>query len=541
MNDIHTYFLLYIIMNHSHWKLDVRSNSLSRNNFIGGLNDDKTTDSIIPTISVDYRLKPNETQQQSFNPTIESFPWEKNNVPEMRTISLNSTYGTKKFLDNKSHYVTSHSLPKIDTYNPKYLEMLDLNKDRYALVFKNLDLYNDVEVDNILTKLGTQRIADLKSMQNPDSPLIKEVEQCTKVLDPTNPKKISRLCETYLSPVYDEEKKVKLLKKLKPIMRKAKHLSRAKHEIVVNDLHIIEDDLITKEEYEISEGTKIINWIENNLIYYGGYNVSYFNYMLFADLVTYPYKGHIYISKAGVKLENTINQNLIKLSTLNHFYNTPIDISKLIPYISFNHQLNTGSDPGEEAKKILALEYFICLQPQPRYMLYILKRLIVAWYADFDLINTITKIRLLINQYRCRRDKKENIKWGVLPSIVVYLRYGAINFNRALSKINYYFTNYIHTGWVGNNPDYYTKYNDLIYYSNGSPDAKRFFEHFSLSDKIRIYKPYTINPTAFLEYGEDIVTPYPQIYEKMDLLKSKSKFDIERLKKSGQKIVDNNE
>jgi hypothetical protein len=84
--------------------------------------------------------------------------------------------------------------------------------------------------------------------------------------------------------------------------------------------------------------------------------------------------------------------------------------------------------------------------------------------------------------------------------------------------------------WNGNEPDYFTKYNDLIYYANGSPDTKRFFEHLPEVPQMEIYQPFAINPTAFLKYGENIVTPYPQPYPDPHKLKYRSIFDVERKK-----------
>ncbi|XWV26140.1 putative orfan [Tupanvirus soda lake] len=522
---------------------------------------------ITPT-TVKYDNTPLQTSshKQSFNPTFEPFPELGDRSEKVEVVELENTFGVRKNIEKggkndehetehiysfgKHNKEKEHKFAKVDVYNPKYLEMLDHNTNKYALVFKNLDLYSDIEVDAVLDRMAEDRLLELLKIGG-EPPLIREVTECMPVLDPKNPKKEAKICKTFISPIYDFRNKIKLLRKLEPRLRKAKHLSRAKHEIVVNNLHIIEDELITKEEYEISEGGKIMAWIENNLVYYGGYNTEFFNYMMFADLITYQHKGHIYIAKAGIRKANFVTEEMLpNLKYLRYQYNNPINIAQLIVQMQASSSEIPGRPiPGatssmrqvfeeikDEASQIMALEYFICLQPQPRYMLYTLKRLVVAWYSDFDLIDTVTKIRLLINQYRARRDKKENLEWGVLPSIVIYLRYGAVNFSRALSKINYYFTNYIHTGWFGNEPDYFTKYNDLIYYSNGSPDAKRFFEHLPITKKMEIYKPYTINPTAFLKYGEDIVTPYPQIYTKKLSLEYRSKFDLEKIQREKSNV-----
>ena len=524
-------------------------------------------DIVAETINVNNRPIETNSHNKSYNPTLDPYPEEKNGSEEVNVITLENTFGSKKGgmkgeesdkeddeiyilgkeKNKKGKYGT---FSKIDAYNPKYLEMLDKNINRNALVFKNLDLYSDNEIDKIFLELGNQRIKDLMKMA---PGLLGVVLDCTPIVEPQIKgtghviDKPGASCRRYITPLYKESDRIRLLRKLEPRMRKPKQLSRARHEIVVNNLHIIEDDLITKEEYEIAEGAKIMSWVENNLIFYGGYNTKFFEQMMFSDLLMHQMKGHIYFARAGIRKPSLVTPDLIELSYLQNQYNNPINIANLIMQMQTPSTHTTERIPGtqtsigemldstkEEASKIMALEYYICLQPEPRYMLYILKRLIIAWYADFDLNDAITKIRLLINQYRARRDKKENLKWGVLPSILIYLRYGSIMFNKALSKINYYFTTIIHTGWIGNEPDYFTKYNDLIYYTNGSPDAKRFFEHLPIAKKMEIYKPFTINPTAFFKYGVDIVNPYPQKYTKKYGLEYRSKFDLKRNEWEGE-------
>lgn len=415
---------------------------------------------------------------------------------------------------------------KIDIYNPKYIEVLNSNPNKYALSYRNLDLFSEREIDKKLEEIGIKRLISLK-IQNLDGIIMKPIEACQLYLGlDTNMK---TFCNMYLSPVNSEKDRITILRKLEPRLGPPKPLYKAKDEIVVNNFHITVDNIIIDEEYEINEGSKIISWIENNLVMFGGYNTTVFRNFMFADLICFQFKGHIFLSKAGVRNPNVINKNLVNLDILKEKYGYPINDSELIVYmqnIDIPGIENSINKIREDASKLLALEYFICLQPEPRYMIFILKRLVMAWYADLDLITSITKVRILINQYRARRDKEDNIKLGVLPSIMIYLRYGSVNFAKALSKINYYFTNLINTGWKDNSPDYFTKYNNLIYYSNGSPDTKRFFEHLPSSIKMKIYKPFTVNPTAFFKDGYEIISTYPQNYPEIDLLKYQSGFDL---------------
>jgi hypothetical protein len=466
-------------------------------------------------------------------------PVKRNDSNEKTEINLISQGESpkKSISENKEFKNMLKTLPKIDTYNPKYLEALELNVNKYALTFKNLDLYDDTQIDSEFKKMSIKRLADLERQSGSiiiADPIMRKVIESATVINPIN-EKSANVAYEYLSPIHKEEDKIRLLRKLEPRLGKQTPLYRAKHEIVVNNLHITEDNLITKEEYEIAEGAKIISWIENNLVYYGGSNSSYYNQMIFADLMTLQYKGHIYLSKAGVQQPSIVRSSDIELKYLTNFYGKHINDTELVEYIKKNSENKSLTNEITEANKLLALEYYICLQPQTRYMLYILKRLVVAWYTDFDLITNITKIRILINQFRANRNQKDNLKFGVLPMIQIQLRYGITTFSTVISKLNYYFTNFIHTGWIGSGPDYYTKYNDLIYYSNGSPDIKRFFEHVPAIKQSDIYKEGEINPSAFLKFGEDVISSYPQPYPNINKLKYQSKFDIIReLNKTGK-------
>jgi|GEM_PF-5280192 len=425
-------------------------------------------------------------------------------------------------------------------YSPKLLELMDLNQNRYQLAVQNSDLVSDKEINSKLEKMQAIRLDDLND-SNLIIPVIWEIEDCQDVVKrDTKNKKVVQLCEVYKSPM-GESDMVKLRRKLEPRLKEPTPLTRAKHEIIVNNLHVIQDDLITEPEYEIDEGAKILEWIETNLVFYGGSKSNYFGRYLFPDLVSVQYRGHIFLARGGLKITDTVGKN-IHLKQLKDLYGKPIDREDLVDKListdakwnlsNFTLNPNKNKDPKEEIKedalKILSEEYFICLQPEPRYMLYALKRLIIAWYADTDLSSSISKIRLLINQYRARRDVPyQDSLLGTLPSILIYLRYGSTNANRALNKINYYFTNYVNIGWLGNDPDYFIKYNNLIYYSNGSPDVKRMIDNLAPQERSFIYKPLTSNPSGVLLYGEEIVPAYPQPDNKLNRLEYVSRFKIE--------------
>lgn len=500
-----------------------------------------------------------EKVMPSYNPTVENFPGypqkgtggeekeekeEEKKKPEAISIVLPgvSLPKTKTVEKAKPHPKTKEMpivFTKVDTYNPKYLEMLQSDVDKYTLAFKNLDLFPEIEIDKELYLLSEKRLRDIVVLF-PDLELIKPRVKCSPIIDLDE--KVALDCFHFLTPIFQKEDQVRLLRKLEPRLSDPKPLYRTKMEIVVNNAHKTDDNIISDEADELAEGSKILSWIENNLVMYGGCNSEIYRKFMFVDLISLQNRGHIYLAKAGVNIfhENIVTENLVKLRILSDKYGRPINDAELMIYFTQNLEqgiIGSIDEIKKEAGQLLALEYFICLQPNPKFLLYILKRLVIAWYADIDLITSITKVRLLINQYRARRDKPDNVKLGVLPSIMIYLRYGVINFARAMTKINYYFTHLVNTGWIGNNPDYFTKYNDLIYYSNGSPDTKRFFEHLPDRAKMQIYKGFTINPTAFFKYGKEFISPFPQPYPKLELLKYRSKFDLKEQKRKLGKAI----
>jgi hypothetical protein len=130
-----------------------------------------------------------------------------------------------------------------------------------------------------------------------------------------------------------------------------------------------------------------------------------------------------------------------------------------------------------ESLSILAQEYIICLQPRVEYLLWTLTRLILCWYSDPILNENIVKIKILINLYRARGIKDFNKEIGVQPVIKIIPRYGREPSLKILSYLSYYFFPYKNVGWKGSSPSYFNKVDDLIYYTNGSIDLKRYIKH----------------------------------------------------------------
>lgn len=97
------------------------------------------------------------------------------------------------------------------------------------------------------------------------------------------------------------------------------------------------------------------------------------------------------------------------------------------------------------------------------------------WFADEILEKNIRKIKILINQWRIRGDKNFNIENGILPSIVIYPRYGKKSAKVVLEKISHYFLLYQNIAYESD-PTYFIKVNNLVYYTNGNIDLKLYFK-----------------------------------------------------------------
>jgi hypothetical protein len=260
--------------------------------------------------------------------------------------------------------------------------------------------------------------------------------------------------------------KAMLLEKL----RNPQTIPEEDQQIVVNKTAAIRN-MITSKEDEKNEGKKIVGWLKHKIVHHKS--------GVFTDLKVSIFAGYVHIARTGLKVDDIITSALIP--NLNYFkwqYNIPIDYATL-KYILFQNrfQKSIARDRDEqiEAEKILSKEYLICLQPEPKYQLWTLKRLLMAWYADIDLQHNIRKIKVLINQWRARGDQSVNKQYGVMPSIVIYPRYGKKSARVVLSRIAEYFLLYQNVAWSCSKPSYFIKINDLVWYTNGAIDLKLYF------------------------------------------------------------------
>lgn len=273
----------------------------------------------------------------------------------------------------------------------------------------------------------------------------------------------------------DDDKKLLIKEKLKNF----DDISQNDIKIIYNNTLSI-NNLITNPEDEIYEGNRMINSIKKDLD------------NLFPDLQYRINKGYIIISRKNLKTFDIVTQKHInKLDFFDWQYNKPIDYNTL-KYVIFqnNYQNNIPINKLQqnEAEKILSLEYVIALQPKNDYVKWCVKRIIMMWYALDSFQIHLRKINILINLYRNDDKQLYNKKNGVLPTILIYPRYGVESIRTIISLLEYYFSLYIDNNNPNNSiysnsrPSYFTKKNNLIYYTNGSTDLKSYLIESCKSD-----------------------------------------------------------
>jgi len=269
-------------------------------------------------------------------------------------------------------------------------------------------------------------------------------------------------------PINDQIRKL-----LKNKLELSESIPKEEQKIIVNKSVAIRNIIENKED-ELNEGKKIIDYLLNNIIKKETNGIR-----IFGDLKISIFNGYVHIARRGIKIDDVITKEIVpNLKYFRWQYGVPIDYDTL-KYMLFQnnlqHEMTQNVEQQKEAEDIFSQEYIIALQPQPKYQIWVLKRLLIAWYADEMLQYNIRKIKILINQWRARCDKSFNVNFGILPSIVVYPRYGKTSAKNVLTRLSHYFLLYQNTGWNCSTPSYFIKVNELLWYTNGSIDLKLYF------------------------------------------------------------------
>jgi hypothetical protein len=299
-----------------------------------------------------------------------------------------------------------------------------------------------------------------------------------------------------------------------------KPLIKGKDTKIIVDKTIAIDNLITDvmfhnksfeenvETSEYNEGSKIVQWIDRNLRAVKiGDDINNFLY----DIITEIYNGYVYIARAKIDVTDIVTQDHFpEENKIKHYewqLNKPIEYQTIkhdLLLTNYQHSVPVDKEMYGEIKSILALEYLIALQPKPEYQIWFLNRLILAWYADEELNNNIRKIMVVINQWRCT-DNSVNRELGIMPSIVIFPKYGRKSTVIVLTRLNYYFSTYKNLGWVGNAPTYFKKIDNLIYYTNGSIELKQYYQKIIENyNPQKIINGYRKELTNFINLGNAV-------------------------------------
>lgn len=254
---------------------------------------------------------------------------------------------------------------------------------------------------------------------------------------------------------------------------------------------------------------------------------------LYGSLRFIYYNGYLHVFRTEIPLCENITHELLedteedpKLKILGEAeYNRPIR-HNVLKYILFQNEIQKNISVDQqllgEAELVLSQEYIIALTPEPRYQIWCVVRLIKLWYGDTDLQNNIRKIKLIVNQYRARVDKKFNIHNGIRFSIGVYPRYGKASATIVLKKLMYYFSLYFQAiGWKNNPPSYFKVVNDLISYSNCDQSLKLYYRRIAETNGVT-NNVFSGNYTLMVSPGHntDILEQYvkPKGLQKLDFI-----------------------
>lgn len=191
-----------------------------------------------------------------------------------------------------------------------------------------------------------------------------------------------------------------------------------------------------------------------------------------------------------------ITQELVpNLTELESQYSKPINYETLLPIVLKNKSIDDiriNKNIIEEALKILSQEYIISFQPNVDLLLWAITRIIICWFSDPKLYSNIFKIKILINLFRARGNKEFNKDQGVLPIIQILPKYGKKNALQVLSHLSYFFFTYKKLGLEASEPTWFDKIDNLMYYTNGSLELKKYVKYLLNMDE-KFSNPLTID------------------------------------------------
>jgi len=201
------------------------------------------------------------------------------------------------------------------------------------------------------------------------------------------------------------------------------------------------------------------------------------------DFVTFFYvDGYLVLNNNALNIgDRKITEEILPdLKLLSNQYNKEINYNLLMTLVLQNKtesDLLINQDLVSEALKILSQEYCISFQPRVEILIWLIKRLIITWWTDKFLFKNIYQVKILINLYRSRGIKQLNKDLSIEPIITIVPSYGKTNVRKVMAKLSDYYFPYKKLGLCENRPTFFNSIDELMYYTNGSLELKKYIKY----------------------------------------------------------------
>jgi len=399
-------------------------------------------------------------------------------LPNMKTVDFRSAEPIKSQLK--------------ETVVKKYANMMHIPKPKTQFDLIN-EFYEDASNQHDYSdKKSTQQQKDLNTLFPFDPNTMFDEQNINNIMQP-------QIIITDRADLFTEVKEVGT-EYLKGDIG-TDYAERSKIKTVVTSFAI---DYLMKKEGDVErEGSNIINWLFRQTGGAQDYMINEINQyfirikktdgifshdkidaqvrLMFSNLDAKVFNGYVHIIRKDTRVIDDITPELVPgLKHLAWQYSKSIDYDTL-KFILFQnqyqHSLKKDKELQSEAEKVLSQEFLIAVQPLPKYQLWVLLRIILAWFSNEEVSKNLRKIKVLINQWRCKSDEPLNIRHGVLPSIVLYPKYGTTPARTISKEISDCLSLVPGFGWTLSTPTYFVKQNNLVWVTNGSMDLKLYFRN----------------------------------------------------------------
>ncbi len=462
-------------------------------------NDENYLDNMITQYNLLANKKPNGYMLVTPNNKIE-IPNPDNLLEVIKGMILEPDYYSKinlklntnfnNFITNKlkTMFPTKIEQPKqIMPINPAKLrnyKIQDMNEDNYVEYIKKMIESIFTSQSNVLYEEDNTALMNISSR----SIDILSEENINEVIKPTLKKILEEYRPMDMDLFYDYKKSLSFRH---IILNEDDTLSFGKQ--LIKQIRF--DLLKAQSGIEIKDGERLID------------EINLFDFIKFRLVGNYLELTNRFVGDDFRVLDE---QTIPGLKSFSNMYGKPIEYNMLSTIVLKNKtasDVQINQEMIKEAIDILSLEYLLCLQPKVEFLLWTINRLIFCWYSDPVLYENIFRVKILVNLYRARGIKEFNQDTDVQPLIIVIPKYGKERSTKVMSLLSYYFFPYKRFGWKESVPTYFNTLDDMMHYTNGSLELKRYIKFILGQDKEKIFTPdYTkINTGTDLNNIEYVV------------------------------------